>query len=155
VKTFDLLILFIAATLMSVAPRSFATSARGQRLAGTIQKVNAPAREAELLPFGKAKPLRFTWDKQTRFVADRHFVDATILRAGARVEVVSIHLFFASRYATNVMLLPTPSGSGANFRERSESNQNPSRRVLAIREDPSRSPLWVTPLRSKADQAAV
>jgi hypothetical protein len=116
VKPFDLLIVFVAATLMSVAPPSLGTPIRGQRLVGIIQKVNAQTREAELLELGEAKSLRFTWDKQTRFVANQRFVDAAILRAGARVEVVSIHLFFASRYATKVTLLPTPSGSAANFR---------------------------------------
>jgi hypothetical protein len=52
---------------------------------GIIQNVNALAREAELLQPDKENPLRFTWDKQTRFVANQHFVDAAILSSGARV----------------------------------------------------------------------
>jgi hypothetical protein len=51
-------------------------------------------REAELLEPGKAKPLRFSWDKQISFLANQQIIDATILSSRARVEVVYRQLFF-------------------------------------------------------------
>jgi len=107
VKTLSLLTITGIAILLSVAPPSFALSIRGRHLIGIIQKVNTEAREAELLPLGKAKPLRFTWDRQTRFVANQHFVDAAILTSGARVEVVYYQPFFGNPYVTKVTLLST------------------------------------------------
>jgi hypothetical protein len=80
-------------------------SLRDRHLVGIIQNVNALAQEAELLQPGKENPLRLTWDKQTRFVANQHFVDAAILSSGARVEVVCIRPFFGTPYVTKVTLL--------------------------------------------------
>jgi hypothetical protein len=107
VKTVSLLVISVVAILMSVAPPSFAFSVRGRHLVGIVQNVNAQAREAELRQPGKVKPLRFTWDKQTRFIANQDFVDAAILSSGARVEVVCIRPFFGSPYVTKVTLQTT------------------------------------------------
>jgi hypothetical protein len=57
---------------------------------------------------GKAKPLIFTWDKQTKFVVNQHFVDAGILSSGVRIEVVYHRPFFGSPYVTKVTLLSAP-----------------------------------------------
>jgi hypothetical protein len=100
-----LTVISVVAILVSVASPSFALSIRGRHLVGIIQNVNALARDAELLQPGKENPLRFTWDKQTRFVANQHFVDAAILSSGARVEVICIRPFFGSPYVTRVTLL--------------------------------------------------
>jgi hypothetical protein len=105
VKTVSLKIISVVAILMSVAPLSFALSIPGRHVVGIIQEVNAQAREAELLQPGKAKPLRFTWDNQTRFIANQHFVDAAILSSGARVEVEYHQPFFGKPYVTKVTLL--------------------------------------------------
>ena len=109
-KTFSVLVVAILALLVSIASPSFGISTMGRHVVGVIQEVNAQAREAELLQAGKAKPLRFTWDDQTRFVANQHFVDATILNPGARVEVVFHPHFFGSPYVTRVTLLSTSIG---------------------------------------------
>ena len=106
-KTVSVLVISVIGILVSVAPPSFALSTMGRHLIGIIQEVNAQAREAELLQPGKAKPLRFTWDKQTRFVANQHFVDAAILSPGARVEVIFHPHFFGNPYVTKVTLLST------------------------------------------------
>ena len=109
VKKIGLLAISVLAILMSVASPSFAHSIGARHLVGIIQYVNAHAREAELLPPDKAKPLRFKWDKQTRFVANQQLVDAVILSSGVRVEVVYIQPFFGSPYVTKVTLLqPQP-----------------------------------------------
>jgi len=105
VKTLSLLVICVVAILVSGAPPSFALLTMGRHLVGTIQSVNAQAREAKLLQMGKEQSLRFTWDKQTRFIADQHFVDAAMLTIGARVEVVCIRPFFGSPYVTKVTLL--------------------------------------------------
>ena len=97
----------VLALLVSIAWPSFGLSTMGRHVVGNIQEVNAQAREAELLQPGKAKPLRFTLDNQTRFVANQHFVDAAILSPGARVEVVLHPHFFGSLYVTKVTLLST------------------------------------------------
>jgi hypothetical protein len=105
VKTACLLLISAIATFVSIASPSFALSVKGWHLVGIIQNVNALAREAELLQPGKENPLRFTWDKQTRFVAKQHFVEAAILSSGARVEVVYIQPLFGTPYVTKVTLI--------------------------------------------------
>jgi hypothetical protein len=100
-------VISVVAVLVNVVPTSFALSTAGRHTIGIIQKVNAQAREAELLELGKEKPLKFTWDKNTRFLANQHFVDATILSSGARVEVVFHPHFFGNPYVTKVILLST------------------------------------------------
>jgi hypothetical protein len=82
-----------------------AFSIRGRHIKGIIQKVDAQAREAELLQPDKAKGLRFTWDKQTKFVAGLQFVDAAMLRPRASVEIIYYYPFFGDPYATKVTLL--------------------------------------------------
>jgi hypothetical protein len=105
VNNLNLLIALVIANLVSTAPPTLALSIRGRHIKGIIQKVDAQAREAELLQPGKAKPLRFTWDKQTEFVAGVQFVDAAMLRPGASVEIICYHPFFGDTYATKVTLL--------------------------------------------------
>jgi hypothetical protein len=105
VKPIGLLAISVLAILMSVASPSIAHSIGARHLVGIIQYVNAHAREAELLQPGKAKPLRFTWDKETRFIADQHLIDAVILSSGVRVEVVYIRPFFGRPYVTKLTLL--------------------------------------------------
>ena len=104
ILTEPLWVLFLT-VISVVAILVSALSIRGRHLVGIIQNVNSLARDAELLQPGKENPLRFTWDKQTRFVANQHFVDAAILSSGARVEVVCIRPFFGSPYVTRVTLL--------------------------------------------------
>jgi Tfp pilus assembly protein PilE len=101
-------VLVIAALLVSIALPSYGFFVMGRHVVGVIQEVNAQAREAELLQPGKAKALRFTWDNQTKFVANQHSVDATLLSPGARVEVVFHPHFFGSPYVTKVTLMSTP-----------------------------------------------
>jgi ABC-type protease/lipase transport system fused ATPase/permease subunit len=98
-------VISVVAVLVNVVPTSVALSTAGRHTIGIIQKVNAQAREAELLELGKEKSLKFTWDKHTRFLANQHFVDATILSSGARVEVVFHPHFFGNPYVTKVTLL--------------------------------------------------
>ena len=63
-------VISVVAVLVNVVPTSFALSTAGRHTIGIIQKVNAQAREAELLELGKEKSLKFTWDKNTRFLAN-------------------------------------------------------------------------------------
>jgi hypothetical protein len=95
----------VVANLVSTASPTLALSIRGRHIKGIIQKVDAQEGDAELLQPGKAKRLRFTWDKQTKFVADLQFVDAAMLRSGASVEIIYYHPFFGDPYVTKVRLL--------------------------------------------------
>ncbi len=104
-RTRNLLIPLVIINLVCPAPPTLALSIRGRHVTGIIQKVDAQAREAELLPPGKAKPLRFTWDRQTQFVPGLQFVDAAMLRPGALVEIICYHPFFGDTYVTKVTLL--------------------------------------------------
>jgi hypothetical protein len=100
-----LLVISIVAILTSTAPPSCAFPPWGRHIIGIIQMVSRQAREAELLQAGQAKPLTFTWDKQTKFLVNQHFVDAGILSPGVRVEVVYHRPFFGAPYVTKVTLL--------------------------------------------------
>jgi hypothetical protein len=110
-KTLNLLIALVVANLVSTASPTLALSIRGRHIKGIIQKVDAQAREAELLQPGKAKGLRFTWDKQTKFVAGLQFVDAAMLRPGASVEIICYYPFFGDPYATKVTLVLVQPGN--------------------------------------------
>lgn len=104
-RTRNLLIPLVIINLICPAPPTLALSIRGRHVIGIIQKVDAQAREAELLPTGRAKPLRFTWDRQTQFVPGLQFVDPAMLRPGALVEITCYHPFFGDTYVTKVTLL--------------------------------------------------
>jgi hypothetical protein len=104
VRTRNLLIPLVVLNLVCPAPPTLALSIKGRHVIGIIRKVDAQAREAELLPTDRAKPLRFTWDRQTQFVPGR-FVDPAMLRPGALVEISCYHPFFGDTYARKVKLL--------------------------------------------------
>ena len=95
----------IIANLVNTVPPILAISIIRRHITGIIQKVYAQTREAELLPSGKAKPLRFTWDRQTKFITCLQVADAAMLRPGALVEIICNHPFFGDTYVTKVTLL--------------------------------------------------
>jgi hypothetical protein len=95
----------VVANFLSTVPSTLALTIIGHRITGIIQKVDAGTREAELLPSGNSKPLRFTWDRETRFITNRLLADATILRPGALVEITCFFPFFGQTYVKKVTLL--------------------------------------------------
>jgi hypothetical protein len=119
-KTFSVLIISVIAILLSVAPPCLALSTTGRHLIGIIQNVNVQAREAELLRSGNAKPLKLTWDKQTRFIANQRFVNLSILSSGAHVEVVCLQPFFGNSYAIKVTLLSCSVSYGSKINKTSK-----------------------------------
>ena len=104
-KTRHLLIALIIANLVNTVPPILAISIIRRHITGIIQKVYAQTREAELLPSGKAKPLRFTWDRQTKFITCLQVADAAMLRPGALVEIICYRPFFGDTNVTKVTLL--------------------------------------------------
>jgi hypothetical protein len=105
VKNLTLLVALVVASLVGTASPTLAIATMGRHVKGMIQKVDAQAQDAELLQPGKIKTLRFTWDRQTKFVANLRLADAAILRLGASVEIIYYHPFFGDPYATKVKLL--------------------------------------------------
>jgi hypothetical protein len=89
-KARALLIALVVANFLSAVQSTRALTIIGHRITGIIQKVDAGSREAELLPSGHSKPVRFTWDRETRFITNRQLANATMLRAGALVKEVII-----------------------------------------------------------------
>jgi hypothetical protein len=95
----------IIANLVNTVPPILAISIMRRHITGIIQKVDAQTQEAELLQSGKAKPLRFTWDSQTKFITRLEVADAAMLRPGALVEIICYHPFIGGTYVTKVTLL--------------------------------------------------
>ena len=104
-KTEPLLITLVLTFLLSLAPPAAARSPQPRQITGTIRKVDAPAREVEMLREDKGTLLNFVWNKYTTFIAHAQFADAGILKKGARVEVNSHTPFFGKPFVTKVTLL--------------------------------------------------
>jgi hypothetical protein len=100
-----LFVALVVANLVSTEAPTQAFSVKGRHVVGFIQNVDAQAREAELVQPGKPKPLRFTWDQQTKFLTRLQLCDARVLRPGVLVEIVCYHPFFGDTYVTRVTLL--------------------------------------------------
>jgi hypothetical protein len=105
VKTRHLLVALVVANQLTTAPPTLALSIMGHQIKGIVRKVDVETREAELFPAGKTKPLRFTWDSQTKFVTGLQRADASILRPGALVEIHCYRPFFGETYVRKVTLL--------------------------------------------------
>ena len=99
---FALLFVFLA----SFATPAAATTPQGHRITGTIQKVDASAREVEMLREDTRTPIAFLWNRGTTFVTGTGMADAAILKKGARVEVIRHAPFFGKPFVTKVTLLP-------------------------------------------------
>jgi hypothetical protein len=105
VKARALLIAVVVANFLSALPSTLALTIIGHRITGIIQKVDAGTREAELLAAGTSKPVRFTWDRETRFITKRQIADATMLRPGALVEITCFSPFFGQTYVKKVTFI--------------------------------------------------
>jgi hypothetical protein len=104
-KARALLIALVVANFLSAVQSTRALTIIGHRITGIIQKVDAGSREAEFLPSGHSKPVRFTWDRETRFITNRQLANATMLRAGALVEITCFWPFFGKTYVKEVIIL--------------------------------------------------
>ena len=106
-KTKSLLLVPLLAFFASITAPASAITPHGRQITGTIRKVDAPAREVEMLREDKGTLLNFVWNKYTTFIANAQFADAGILKKGARVEVNSHTPFFGKPFVTKVTLLQT------------------------------------------------
>jgi hypothetical protein len=104
-KARSLLVALVVASFLSTVQSTRALTIIGHRITGIIQKVDAGTREAELLSSGNSKRLRFTWDRETRFITNRQLATATMLRPGALVEITCFSPFFGEIYVKKVTLL--------------------------------------------------
>ena len=104
-KTTPSLVALLFVFLASFATPAAAITPHGRRITGTIQKVDASAREVEMLREDNGKPLTFIWNKLTTFVTGTSMSDAAILRKGARVEVIRHVPFFGEPFASRVLIL--------------------------------------------------
>jgi len=105
-RTRHLLIAIVITILANLAPPAAALTPHGRHVTGTVQKVDAGAREVELLPADTRTPVTFLWDRQTTFIAGLQTVDAAMLKKGARVDVILHVPFFGKAFVTKVALLP-------------------------------------------------
>jgi hypothetical protein len=106
-NTRPLLFALLVVQLVSTAPQTLALSIVGRHMKGIVQLVDADAKEAELWRPGK-QALRFTWDRQTKFITCRQIADAAILRPGVLVDIICYHPFFGDTYVRKVTLLSRP-----------------------------------------------
>ena len=109
-KTQAWLIAFCFALLIGTPAAAFKTE--GSHLAGIIQKVNAKTFEAEILREDSGTHLTFVWNSATKFVANEQVVNASILKKGARVEVILYVVIFGKPFVTKVTLLPATTRGG-------------------------------------------
>lgn len=101
------LITLLSALLANFATPADARSPQGRHITGTIRKVDATAKEVEMLREDKGTVIKFVWNKQTDFIASGQFADPAILTKGARVEVIHHEPFFGSPFVRKVTLLST------------------------------------------------
>ena len=106
-KTHTKLIAIVFASLANFATPASARSPQGRHITGIIRKVDASAREVEMLRENDRTPITFVWNRFTTFVAATSMADAAILKKGARVEVVRHTPFFGKPFVTKVTLLQT------------------------------------------------
>ena len=106
-KTKSRLLVPLLALCASFAAPASARSPQPRQITGTVRKVDAPAREVEMLREDKGTPLHFVWNKHTTFIANAQFADAGILKKGTRVEVNCHTPFFGKPFVTKVTLLQT------------------------------------------------
>ena len=93
------------AVVVSIPTPAAAMPRTGRRITGIVQKTNWQGRESEILRTDARGPLIFVWIAPTAFVANRQWVNAAILKPGARVEVTYHHPLFGRPYVTRVTLL--------------------------------------------------
>ena len=105
-KTKSLLTTLVLFFLLSLVPPAAARNP-GTRITGTIKKVDAPAKEVEMLREDEGTLISFMWNKQTSFFANAQATDASILKTGARVEVIRHRPLFGKPFITKVTLLQT------------------------------------------------
>ena len=106
-KTKSLLITLVLSFLLSLTAPATATTSRPRVITGTVKKVDAPAKEVEMLREDDGTLKTFVWNKHTSFIANAQIADATILKKGARVEVNCHTPFFGKPFVTKVTLLQT------------------------------------------------
>jgi hypothetical protein len=107
VKTPLKLIAILFAVLASFVTPAIARAPQGRHITGTIRKVDATAKEVEMLREDKGTVIKFVWNKQTDFIVAGQFADPAILTKGARVEVIHHEPFFGSPFVRKVTLLST------------------------------------------------
>lgn len=103
-STLITLLLILVMGTPSPAP---ARTRPGTPITGIIQKVDGKAEEVELLQEDQRTVVKFTWGSRTMFIANGQRVDASLLKTGARVEVIYYKPFFRDASTWKVTLLPT------------------------------------------------
>ncbi len=104
-KTKPLFLILVFAFFANFAMPASAITPQGRKITGTITKVDAVAREVEMVREDSGEPVMFTWNKHTSFLADGQFVDSTVLKKGARIEAIRHAPFFGKPFATKITLL--------------------------------------------------
>lgn len=93
------------AVIVSIPTPAAAMPRTGRRVSGIVQMTNVQKRETEILRTDTGRPLRFVWINRTLFVANAQVMTATILKPGAKVEVIYHQPLIGRSYVTKVTLL--------------------------------------------------
>lgn len=96
------------ALAVSIPTLAVARTHMGRHITGIVQKSNVQTREVEILRADTGTTLSFVWNNRTTFVANMQVVDPTILKRGAKVEVIYHQPFFDQAFVSKVTLLPAP-----------------------------------------------
>lgn len=106
-KTSPKPIILMVAILAATAPFAAALPNTGRRITGTIENVDAQAKEVTLRPASKGSAISFVWNKRTIFSTSTRPADASILKKGRRVDTIYHTPFFGKPYVSRVMLPTT------------------------------------------------
>lgn len=106
-KTTSKPVILMLAVLAVTTPFAAALPNTGRRITGTVESVDANAKEAILRPENKGSAVSFVWNKRTTFSTNTQPADASILKKGRRVKTIYHSPFFGKPYVSRVMLLTT------------------------------------------------
>lgn len=106
-KTQSKPIILLIAIQASLIPFAAALPTSGRRITGTIEKVDAQAKEVIMRREDKGPAVSFVWNKRTTFSANSQPADASILKMGRRVNTIYHSPFFGKPYVSRVMLPTT------------------------------------------------
>ena len=100
-------VILMLAILAATTPFAAALPNTGRRITGTIENVDAQAKEVTLRPENKGSAVSFVWNKRTTFSTNTQPADASILKKGQRVNTIYHSPFFGKPYVSRVKLLTT------------------------------------------------
>ena len=103
-KTSSNPILLLLAIVAATTPFAEALPNTGRRITGTIENVDAQAKEVTLRTEKSGSPISFIWIKRTIFSINATPADASILKKGRQVNAIYHSPFFGRPYVTRVTL---------------------------------------------------